>query len=1105
MFRRIYDISKAGDARSKKVADISKVAPLLSPNDETLAGVFNNSNVNDWIVMSNGLSQVRDSIKGALNEDMLDDEDKYHSIPNVFARVALNEIVLGDPAHPLHDAFVISWRAAFTMIQLYDELGLDIIVETIDLGSVKDSSPVFSYVASKYIDILNMGDEKKIDMYLCRVESSTDPDARFPLALYSPHTVLCPAKEFSGRVIDAPSFIKHIPVDINGKEVHLGPKVAGEPPMDENGEPVDWIAKLEDPTDYLKANPLLAHKLCRYLKKALEIHPSNGISSKFIEEFITDISPSPSPDEEFKNPLIAGISIIAQLSLDGADVEAEGLTKDAIFNKHICFVTPERDDLNNLYGSYVFDGDHFDEAPMHRIGLLPLKDEFIINHLSPTRLDGRFEETLLQLENNLKMKHDKGDDDRSPSIIVEFIQYKHTFLKRYPYSTWIEPGDRDEHEDPGDTDESRRNSNIPPIAVWPSKVDPLGQWKAYYVFQSTSASNARKGLIFTPVLDPVVDKIGEYHEGNLEEPDENTRFTVKRTKSFPFFLSATLHGEESVGVLIVKPSAKLNSNPRNGHMMIGIDFGTSSTISYMANVVANQPDHDIVPREMSFNDESVLYVSDSVSCESLATHMFFPKKTLRDAKAFFYTLLYEHMPVIPPTPKLLPEKYSPIVNTNMLLARSFKDEDSDSNNINLGNFADRLKSNLKWWTTPDQQIFSEHFISQFVMMCMWQALENDAKCIYWRWSYPGSFHSPQDYFDMLDRAIIKAKQEVGFAFDDGKLVDFKEMEYTTESHAAGLYFNIRNDSIRSRLVNVDSGYITIDIGGGSTDISIWQMNKASKGESPLSSSSIGFAGNSILGDHIKEMTVESQEDLKRDITMSKVMRDASFVTRDHWPEKEKKEQTALAFLNMTLTNIADRDQMRRLLSLNKARDPIKTLLKIVRFNLSALFAYAGNMLKELIDMKRFDVPASGIDIVLCGNGSKTMWWEADTRFEAHLKAVFLKNAGITVPIELIESDQRKGEVAYGLVSKTSLSSSVHGGMSDDAFPLTKDPFKKHEIVDILSKLVNEMRSELMGIGKWTENINDITENIKARVTDNTTFDNAFVDCLKTLNGYFHRK
>jgi len=1084
MFRRILKL-KTSKIGGKLKVSTNRIAPLLSPNDGKLGNMFNIDNVNKWVSLANDLGPVRDSIKNQLSKEKLDDKDMYHSIPNVFAQLALNEIVLRDPAHPLHSQFIASWRACFTMIMLKDEFALDLDEDTIDLSKIDEASPIFSYVAKTYIDILNKNEEEKnviteITMYLCKVEDAADSDARFPLALYTPRSIICPAKEFSGRIIDAPPFIKHKPVDINGKKVRLTAKEEGKPQLDIDGKPVYWVVEFQDPVAYLNENPLLSHKLSRYLTKANELYPGNA----FITAFITDLASSAAAASR-TNPLLAGSPMITQLKLDDDDPWTFGLNKGTVFNNHICLLTSE--DLDNFYGSYDFKGDLKDG-----VALIPLKDNFISKHLSPVMLGNNFKQTLEQLKHNFCMRHEQGNDDSPSAIIAELVHNGYTFMRRYPKRTWIEPDDWNEHGDPRDQGDPG-DSNIPPIAIWPSKIDPMGLWKTYYTFQSTSTTRARKGLVFTPIIDSVADRINEYEEGKGRE-----RYCVKQATSFPYFLSATLHNKEPAGVLIVKPHPDTLPDNRDKHLIIGVDFGTTSTISYMTDVYipAQNALPDVkTPTEMTFGEESVLYVSSADDCEFLSTHLFFPKKTLSDAKASFYTLLYKRSPVVSPTPKLEPKEYSPVLHTNMLLARSFTDEDR----VPVEEFANSVETSLKWWSGESDSIYSGHFISQFLMMCMFKALERGAKCIYWRCAYPFSLQDSRQYVSMFTEAIRNAKKETGLHLQDGKILE-KEIEHATESYAAGLHFKSRYDVGDPFPVNIEKGYVTIDIGGGSTDISIWQRQGDSDddsddaGNNPLSCSSIRFAGEEIISHNIDRMSENKRLELKKTINVSGAN---TFASSDAIPEPFR-----LALLNMALANIPNKEAMDSLLNTNRSRDPIRTMVKIFRFNLYSFIAYAGHMLKQLIASKCFEIKSDGIDVVLCGNGTKIIWWEPDVSFRTQLAKIFIKAAGIpdTCKVEIIDSDKHKGEVAYGLVSKPSLPDP--NTISNSEFSLTYPSNFKDDIASMFSVLTQDIKAEL-DVGQWRSQLPTVKQDMRTIINDSSSFVDAYVVCLELLNKYFH--
>jgi hypothetical protein len=212
------------------------------------------------------------------------------------------------------------------------------------------------------------------------------------------------------------------------------------------------------------------------------------------------------------------------------------------------------------------------------------------------------------------------------------------------------------------------------------------------------------------------------------------------------------------------------------------------------------------------------------------------------------------------------------------------------------------------------------------------------------------------------------------------------------------------------IVDRQKGFVSIDIGGGSTDISIWQddITKA-KAEA-----SVKFAGKDILTNNATSLCdldelpkLWNDMGIKNEVIESVI---SSFSDTN----------IDMSILFDTMLAVASRG-LASALSLHSGEKPLCDIIKLVTFDLAMIVALAGSMLRDLVANDLFDLHDE-IKFVFCGNGSKTRNWlraEDNKIMERVLRDVVGKDLD---PVRIVfeQSQNPKQEVAAGLVSVVNL-------------------------------------------------------------------------------------
>lgn len=142
----------------------------------------------EWISESqNTISDLVDDLKVAVNS-----KTDINSIPDIWARPAMYEAVLGDESHHLHQKFVEEWRGILAIIALREARGLkNIKLEKFivpDASELTGSEPKFEQVVAKLLPekFKKFGIDKNSIMQIFTINNK-------PLAFVWPGLLLCPA------------------------------------------------------------------------------------------------------------------------------------------------------------------------------------------------------------------------------------------------------------------------------------------------------------------------------------------------------------------------------------------------------------------------------------------------------------------------------------------------------------------------------------------------------------------------------------------------------------------------------------------------------------------------------------------------------------------------------------------------------------------------------------------------------------------------------------------------------------------------------------------------------------------------------------------------
>lgn len=921
----------------------------LDPTKDSTLAI---SSVNSWEGLRYGLDSA--ALEIGIDKDFQPTRDEVYSIPDVFAEIRAMNAALEDDMNALHSSAVSDWRAVMTLLLLYKEL--NIVVETLDIdfGNLSDGDAMFLHAAAEY---LPREYEGKITLYLTRSDTGAD----VPFAFSSPDYFVCPAKEIRARLL-----VREEIAEYDGQRTLL-----------------------KDPSAFLNKNPAYGIRINDVLAEADSKRCVRKAGS-LLREFRSAVGVSKYSDAR----LATGKMLIDDFS--GFDTaQSSGMTDEDIFSNEICLFLPVEEYPDKVTEKQLAYEDVFQDAiANHRVidndgkvafyALLPFSEEFLMKHAYGP--NGQPNATIFT---GVSMRR---KTEGSYKYIEASLLFNETvYLKQYDESTWIEP--------------SPHKRTLPPISVWPNSIDQANRWSTYYTFiglqfDEDAEAHDWSGLHFDALIN--TGKAGriaiERTVGSAFTEEHNVaskkytdcKYEIIQTETYPHILLGRLGQDGKYLGAIAMTSGGTGINTVTGRTaIIGIDFGTSNTVAFYS---LYNGDELQAATPVDFKNSNVQPTVTNYAFDKMSSRFFLSRDELTGDISF---------PTILHVADRKNTELDKLFHGANIYFRG--NEARGGNNVEIMRIPN-LETDIKWSTDAEKRIYTNKFVTQLAVFCAWQAVsKTQASKLEWRFSFPSSISNAEDFTNALQSAAMTAAKTV---FGSESNAERPKIDLTSESHAAGLYF--MNQKVP--IVNRDKGFVSIDIGGGSTDISIWQNDIThAKAEA-----SIKFAGRDILTNNATSLCelgdlpkLWGQMGIKQEVINNVI---DSFSDTD----------INLSILFDTMLAVASRG-LDNAIGVFGGQKPLCDVIKLITFDMSMLVALAGSMLRDLIVNDFFEL-SDEIKIVFCGNGSKARNWlqAGDNKIMEHVFRDVVGKELQNVKIVFEQSRNPKQEVAAGLVSVVKL-------------------------------------------------------------------------------------
>lgn len=542
--------------------------------------------------------------------------------------------------------------------------------------------------------------------------------------------------------------------------------------------------------------------------------------------------------------------------------------------------------------------------------------------------------------------------------------------------------------------------NLPVLEIWPNFRTP--DWKVYYTYFNSRGQDAFYAVPFHTDGVPVDMKI-------------------TKTSDFPEVMICK-YGNEDAGFLFIKAPPVTNPNATKT-WNVGIDFGTSSTTVYKAESPDGGPPESITLRDR------LLQITDSQALRARVQDDFLPE---RDEETPLFSLFQENSIGIPPRDRIKPLEGGRIY---------FVEETKLPENV---------ISNLKWSDDPVDRKRTQAYLEQICLQCAAETAANGVSKINWCFSYPIAFSpdSKANFEGICESIIDDIIEETGCQRTG-------PVSLNSESIVTGRFF-------AGKFGRFADGAVCIDIGGETSDISIWQDNTL------CWQTSIRFAGRHIFLDLLKH-----KPNFLRDVGVTEQGIPALGNPNDFYSQAD-------TLIDASINNSPN--DLKAKFGIYGGKIKATPFVPLIGLGISGLFYYVGLILNYLSEETEFKKTMP--NIYIGGNGSRILHWLANGEFKpnnhscGHLKDILLSASGFNPEnyFELEITPNPKHEAAAGLVDEGTIlevPNTEFDFLAGEVFTENGEDYEWTELLNA-ERLGNGLRStdKLMETEIFIEEFND---------------------------------
>jgi hypothetical protein len=505
--------------------------------------------------------------------------------------------------------------------------------------------------------------------------------------------------------------------------------------------------------------------------------------------------------------------------------------------------------------------------------------------------------------------------------------------------------------------------NVPILEIWPNFK--AAGWNAYYTCYSAddvSTTFAAKPFALGDAVESEVP-LGGRRQRRYWRTNAYPEAMICRA-AFPNTQTNQMEVHDA-GLLLLTPPKEVRAQGRT--FKVGIDFGATST-----TICARTGDQ---PNPVEFANRKVSVTASGDVAQAQLFDFFLPRRESEMPVLSFFQD-FNNNPAGPELRAFL-DGHAYLLETAELFDPG----------------AEGLAFDLKWSSERADRRRVRAFLSQLCLQTAAELIDDGATGVSWAFSYPTAFSDEQmEGFPGIWRQVTAdCTAQSGLSL-------LTPNASQTESVAAALYF------VNHRNAATAVGTIFMDIGGSTTDISVWQNN------TPVWQTSVLLAGRNIFSNylwHNPDFLGLFDVDVAR---LPQVKKQWGTDRRPYYALTD-------ALLRYNSERIFEQ------LPVHAGTEQVKAVRQHLALGVSGLFYYVGSLLQYLMQEGVYhqEVP----NVYVGGNGSRIFRWldiDGEERINALYKAVFSQGAGWTddQAFRVVLSPEPKREAAYGLVSNGNL-------------------------------------------------------------------------------------
>ncbi|MGK7877636.1 MAG: hypothetical protein AB4426_31340 [Xenococcaceae cyanobacterium] len=494
-------------------------------------------------------------------------------------------------------------------------------------------------------------------------------------------------------------------------------------------------------------------------------------------------------------------------------------------------------------------------------------------------------------------------------------------------------------------------SEVPVLEVWP--YFQVQGWKEYYTFYY----DGEYGDATFQVSLPEARDSHSFKEGL-------GRYQMVRLENFPECIHCQNSERTLIGLILLKTPEEIQLR---GSWQVGVDFGTSFT-----NVYVNSSD---IPERLELENLHLKVTESNIETRlNVLYENFIPEDFIPAEKPL-------------PLSSVLTIKGS--LNSDNKISLPFLDGRIYIPNQKFKPQQEWIKTDLKW--LKENLLYNQLFLKHLALHITAIAAQTGISQIQWSLSYPSAFSrwDKKRYAKVWQDLIKELEDKTGIKHNSPQI---NSDNLRTESLAVAQYFRDFEDH---NLVNTTC----IDMGGGTSDISIWEEN------SLVHQCSVQLAGRDIFSQFLEMNPQFIEKSFEVNLSEWKGLRGGAFNAKldvllrlegDHW-------------LNNKKDFVEDEEDF-------------QGLIRLTAIGTAGLYYYVGIILKVLYDEEKYSRDEI-TPVYIGGNGSRFLNWLAEGgRFDNFSEVNYLlsqmlsKGSGFEDTEEITRLSQNpKDEAACGLV------------------------------------------------------------------------------------------